>query len=148
MRHPAGLSILLFSVVALWLVDSCGPRTERPRERVLEFVKLVQSDSLPDVLSYIDPDSLAIYLFVGDRYDSLDRERKKQELLDGFMGDGQFRSMFTRSQIVVNEEKLLNDTTATVEVSYIERKSRIQYYTQMSLKKRGEHWYIVNLRVE
>jgi hypothetical protein len=134
--------------LSLLCLFACSNQGESPRQRVLNFVKAVQADSLPDVLAYVDADSLATYLYIGDRYDSLSLEEKRRTMLEGFMRQGDHRAMYSGSQIVVNDEKLLDDTTATVEVSYIERKSRIQYYTQMGLKKRGQVWYIVNLRVE
>jgi hypothetical protein len=63
-----------------------------------------------------------------------------------FTRDGHYRKIMTGSQIVVNQEKLLDDTSATVEVSYIERKSRVQYYTKMRLKLRDGVWVVTSLR--
>jgi hypothetical protein len=72
---------------------------------------------------------------------------KKNRLIEGFLGEGEYRKVWSRSQIVVNEEYFLNDTTATVEISFIDRATRIQYYSQMGLKKRISSWVICSFKV-
>jgi hypothetical protein len=148
MIRPILLLLSLAVAGLILLAIACGPPTESPRGRVLEFVKLVKADSLPDILPYVELDSLAFYLYFSEKYDTLTQEQKRTAVLHGFMDHGEFRNMFTRSQVVVNDEKYLNDSTATVEVSYIELKSRIQYYTQMGLRRINGRWMITSLRVE
>lgn len=148
MARPILFLLALAIAGLIMLAIACGTSTESPRGRVLEFVKLVRADSLPDILPYIEPDSLAFYLFFSEKYDTMTQQQKREAVMRGFMDDGEYRSMFTRSQVVVNNEKYLNDSTATVEVSYIELKSRIQYYTQMGLRNIGGRWMITSLRVE
>ncbi len=144
--------ILILSSLAvaglILLAVACGPSTESPRGRVLNFVRLIKADSIPDILPYVNPDSLAFYLYFGEKYDTMTQQEKRAAVIRGFTDDGEYRSMFTRSQVVVNDEKYLTDSTATVEVSYIELKSRIQYYTQMGLRKIDGRWMITSLRVE
>jgi hypothetical protein len=145
MKRPLYLALLL--LLCCLLVVTCGKSIPSPRERVLDFVRLVQSDSLANILPFIDIDSVATYEYAGARYDSLSLQDKRKRLIDGFIGDGEYRKIWSRSQIVVNEENILNDTTATVEISFIDRATRIQYYSQMGLKKRGSNWVICSFKV-
>jgi hypothetical protein len=145
MKRPLCFAMLLLSCCLLGL--TCSKSAPSPRERVLGFVRLIQDDSLPNISPFIDADSVATYEYVGARYDSLSLQDKKDRLIDGFLRDGEYRKIWSRTQIVVNEEKFLNDTTATVEVSFIDRTSRIQYYSQMGLKKRIPNWVICSFKV-
>jgi hypothetical protein len=145
MKRPLCFALILLSCCLLGL--TCGKSAPPPRERVLDFVRLIQADSLPNILPFVDLDSVASYEYAGARYDSLSLKDKKNRLIDGFLRDGEYRKIWSRSQIVVNEESFLNDTTATVEISFIDRATRIQYYSQMGLKKRISNWIICSFKV-
>ncbi len=137
-----GLCLILAAAIA-----ACSPPTQSPRERVLEFVRLIQADSLPDIMPYIDLDSVATYEYADAKYDSLPLPQKKQRLLAGFTGSGEIRANWARAQIVVNEEQFLDDTSASVEVSFIDRSTRIQYYSQFLMKKRVANWIITDFQI-
>lgn len=139
---------LIYSLpVALALIlVSCGNEGPSARSHVLEFVRLIQSDSLADITPYVDLDSVAAYEFSDAKYDGLSLAAKKQRLLTGFIGTGEYRGVWAKSQIVVNEEFRRDDSTALVEVSFIDRSTRIQYYSQMGLKLRGNAWTITNFK--
>jgi hypothetical protein len=145
MKRPLCFALLLLSCCVIGF--ACNKSAPSPRERVLDFVRLIQADSLPNILPFIDADSVATYEYAGARYDSLTLQEKKNRLIDGFLRDGEYRKIWSRSQIVVNEENFLNDTTATVEISFIDRATRIQYYSQMGLKKRISNWVICSFKV-
>jgi len=145
MKRPLCFALLLFS--CCWLGLACSKSAPSPRERVLDFVRLIQADSLPNILPFVDIDSVATYEYAGARYDSLSLQEKKNRLIDGFLRDGEYRKVWSLSQIVVNEENFLNDSTATVEISFIDRATRIQYYSQMGLKKRISNWVIYSFKV-
>lgn len=136
-----------FLAIGLFLLTSCGNSPPSPRERVLSFVRLIQTDSLPDVLPYVDIDSLAIYEYAEAKYSALSFQDKKNRLVEGFLRQGEYRGVWSKSQIVVNLENFLDDTTATVEVSFIDRRTRIQYYSQMGLKLRNQSWIICSFKV-
>ncbi len=113
---------------------------------MLDFVRMIQADSLADITPFVDLDSVAANEFSDAKYDSLTLAEKKQRLLTGFIGSGEYRGVWAKSQIVVNEEFRRDDTTALVEVSFIDRSTRIQYYSQMGLKLRGGVWVISNFK--
>ncbi len=129
------------------LVLSCGKGVPSARQRVLEFVRTIQADSLADITTFIDLDSVATYEYRDAKYDSLGLEQKKNRLLTGFVGSGEYRGVWAKSQIVVNQEFFRDDTTTSVEVSFIDRSTRIQYYSQMGLKLRDGLWIITNFKV-
>jgi hypothetical protein len=126
--------------------DSSGSGS--PRSRVLEFVRLVQADTLPEIEPYVEIELLSQDLYGDAQFDSLSDLAKQEKLLFDFSGQGRYRRMLTESQIVVNTEEFLSDSLATVEVSYIDRGTRIQYYTKMLLIRRDDVWLIQKLRVQ
>lgn len=134
-------------IVLALMIGACGDDVPSPRSRVLDFVRLIQSDTLADITPFIDLDSVATYEFVDSKYDSLDLDQKRRRLLAGFVGAGEYRGVWAKSQIVVNHEFFRDDTTAHVEVSFIDRSTRIQYYSQMGLKLRGGVWVVTNFKV-
>lgn len=107
---------------------------------------MIQADSLADITPFVDLDSVATYEFGDMKYDSLTLGQKKRRLLNGFIGSGEYRGVWAKSQIVVNKEILRDDSTALVEVSFIDRSTRIQYYSQMGLKLRNGVWAITNFK--
>lgn len=148
--HIAGSAlsrlICILPIVSALIIASCGNDGPSARHHVLEFVRLIQADSLADITPFIDLDSVATYEFGEEKYDSLNLAAKKQRLLTGFIGSGEYRGVWAKSQIVVNEEFRRDDSTALVEVSFIDRTTRIQYYSQMGLKLRSGRWSITNFK--
>lgn len=138
--------IYALSVSLALTIVSCGNDGPSARHHVLEFVRLIQADSLADITPFVDLDSVATSEFGEEKYDTLSLASKKQRLLTGFIGSGEYRGVWAKSQIVVNEEFHRDDTTALVEVSFIDRTTRIQYYSQMGLKLRNGKWAITNFK--
>ncbi|HWO58338.1 MAG TPA: hypothetical protein VNN55_12300 [bacterium] len=62
-------------------------------------------------------------------------------LLAALTGEGTLRKRWLENQIVVGGATLVADT-AWVEVSFIDRLTRVQYYNKMRLDFRGDHWVI------
>lgn len=138
--------VYLVPLVAGIIIYACGTSAPSPRQRVLEFVRVLQADSLADITPFVDLDSVATYEYSDSKYDSLTLAQKKRRLVDGFTGNGEYRSVWAKSQIVVNHEFIKDDTTARVEVSFIDRSTRIQYYSQMGLKLRGNVWIVTDFK--
>ncbi len=141
------LAFVIPVVGMIVLLFSCGKNAPSARARVLDFVRTIQADSLADIMPYIDLDSVATYEYKDAQYDSLTMDQKKRRLLAGFVGNGEYRGVWAKSQIVVNNEFYSDDTTARVEVSFIDRSTRIQYYSQMGMKLRSNLWVITNFKV-
>lgn len=138
--------IAVIIAVLLSVLDFSGQLSAR--QHVLDFVRYIQADSIPDLDSYLMLDSVAANLYRGSEFDTISQSEILERCRDDFQRQGRYRMMFIKSQVVVNQEQLLDDTTATVEVSYIDRQTRIQYYTQMLLRRATDGWLICRLRLE
>lgn len=68
-----------------------------------------------------------------------------QALLGQLTGDGRLRERWLDNQIVLGRASASGDT-AWVEVSFIDRVTRVQYYNKMRLDFRGDHWVINSFR--
>lgn len=132
-----------FAVVAA-LVMACAtgcssPTRPDPRNTIKElFPAISKSDSLY-LTTNIDlesaaasiPDDLSIDPSAGGA----------ATLLKALTGDGHLRKRWLGDQIVVGESQVMGDTSH-VEVSFIDRVTRVQYYNKMRLEYRGDHWVI------
>ena len=66
-------------------------------------------------------------------------------LLAQLTGEGTIRERWLDNQIVLGRAHSSGDT-AWVEVSFIDRLTRVQYYNKMRLDFRGDHWVINSFR--
>jgi hypothetical protein len=66
-------------------------------------------------------------------------------LLGQLTGEGKLRERWLDNQIVIGRSQTNNDT-AWVEVSFIDKLTRVQYYNKMRLEYRGDHWVINSFR--
>ena len=124
---------------------SQGPH---PKDTVFNFIDAVlKSDSLK-VLESLD---LATYASLhvdesvhGDSTAFV--QDYASETLQSLLGDGRIRRRWLRSQIIVNKETI-DDGTAEVEVSFIDRASSHMIYTRMQLEKQPDRsWLITYFR--
>lgn len=150
MEFKSLVIVIVVAAIAIALLLSVCDLGGQPsaRDHVLSFIRDIQSDSLPDLDQYMNVDSVAANLYTGPEFDTLSQSQLEARCRKDFQGHGRYRDMFLTSQVVVNLEKHPNDSTATVEVSYINKRTRIQYYTQMLLRRVGEGWTICRLRTE
>ena len=68
-----------------------------------------------------------------------------ERLLGALTGEGELRERWLADQIVLGEEFIRGDT-AWVEVSFLDRLTRMQYYTRMRLLLRNDRWMIVDFK--
>lgn len=68
-----------------------------------------------------------------------------QGLLSAMTGEGKLRARWLENQIVLGRASVSGDT-AWVEVSFIDRLTRVQYYNKMRLDFRSDHWVINSFR--
>ena len=67
-------------------------------------------------------------------------------LLSAMVGDGHLnRRWLTENQIVVGKTETFGDT-ALVEVSFIDKITRVQYYNKMRLVFRNDRWIVTDFR--
>lgn len=67
------------------------------------------------------------------------------DLLAALTGEGRLRKRWLENQIVLGDAAIQGDT-AWVEVSFIDRLTRVQYYNKMRLDYRNGRWIINSFR--
>jgi len=137
-------------LAALWIVAGC-PGTSRPdaKSTVHAFFAALHSDDTTAVQACLDLSAAA--RSVRDEYpdlfgpsDSLNPD-PGATLLIALSGDGIVRRRWMEDQIVLGKETVREDT-ALVEVSFIDRVTRVQYYNKMRLEYRTDRWVITHFR--
>lgn len=136
--------LILFSAALL----ACSSRPD-PKDVVFDFIDAVLTSDSLRVIKNLDVDAylknLMTEMTPEDSAAALETNREKtiRSLLD----DGDARSRWLRQQIVVNEA-FVADTTAEVEVSFIDQSSGHMVYTRMQLRWLPDEkcWKIVFFR--
>lgn len=132
------------SALLAMIVYACGgPSRPDPRTTVKDFFAAMQNSDTLYLNSSVDlakaastiPDDLAP--------DSL--SPGAQSLLGALTGEGHLRKRWLSNQIVVGRSQQSGDS-AWVEVSFIDRLTRVQYYNKMLLEFRGDHWMITSFK--
>ena len=135
--------VLILTLVAAFAAGCSGSTRPDPRDTVKElFPAISKSDSL-FLTTSVDleraaasiPDDLTIDPSAGGA----------ATLLTALTGEGHLRKRWLSDQIVVGESEVAGDTSH-VEVSFIDRVTRVQYYNKMRLEFRGDHWVITSFK--
>lgn len=134
------LAVAVISALVTWV--ACESETG-PKDTVLEFINQLRSDQSFDLDDYLDLNQLVrenvpnLYL-----YDTtLTIQQNIAEYKKLFAPDGRIRRLWTEKQIVIGETEMLGDT-AYVEVSFIDRQTRKQYYNKWGLRLTDQDWII------
>lgn len=143
MKRNFSIAVLLLLVAVL----ACEKGPE-PRDTVLNFVRALQSPDEFDYHQYLDLNELvhenADNLYVYDSTLSLQENLKK--FTDLFAPEGKIRRLWTSKQIVIGESEVAGDT-ALVEVSFIDRDTRKQFYNKIGLRKTESGWLIFAFKI-
>jgi len=136
-----------FTVIFAMILAACSGKPG-PKDVVFNFIEAVMvSDSL-GVVNNLDVDaylkSRMTEMSPEDSAKALAENREKT--IQSLLGEGPIRLRWMDQQIVVNES-IQTDSTAEVEVSFIDRTTRHQLYTKMQLRKVPDaSWKIVYFR--
>ena len=136
--------LILLSLAAL----ACSSKPD-PKEVVFDFIDAVLTSDSLRVVKDLDVDAYVKMLMTEMTPEdsaaalALNRDKTIKSLLD----DGDVRSRWLRQQIVVNQA-FVADTTAEVEVSFIDKSSGHMVYSRMQLNWRPDDnaWKIVFFR--
>lgn len=135
--------ILLLFVSAASILVVCGSGETQPRSEVLDFVNALHKNQPIDLNNYLDmnqivrEDAANVYIY----NDSLTLPENIQRFTDLFEPGGRLRQLWTNMQIVIGDTEVRGDT-ALVEVSFIDRQTRRQFYNKWGLIRTGEGWRI------
>jgi len=135
------------ALISILIMASCSGKPG-PKDVVFDFIDgVLTSDSLK-VVSNLDLDTYIkarmTEMSAEDSAKALSENRTKT--IQSLLGEGPIRLRWLDQQIVVNEA-FETDTTAEVEVSFVDRTTRHQLYTKMQLRKEPDgFWKIVYFR--
>jgi hypothetical protein len=136
------------SLVLLWLFGACCARGRPDPKDTLKgmFAAMEGSDSL-SLVAQIDLASAA--QSVRGDLDSATATGGRPDwgglLLASLTGEGRLRKRWLENQIVLGESQVLGDS-ALVEVSFLDRLTRVQYYNKMRLVYRDGRWVVTSFR--
>jgi len=116
-----------------------------PKDTVMDLFTALHADDTTLVLQSIDARRAwhSVSLDLKQPGDSLlTRIPWDERLQASLTGDGRLRSRWMKMQVVIGATEIIADS-ATVEVSFIDRDTRIQFYSKMALLFHGGAWKIV-----
>jgi hypothetical protein len=135
-------------VLALSLIFVACSGGPSPKDAVFEFIDAVKSDDSLKIAQILDIDSyIRLRMSEMSPEDSANvLEEYRAKTFQSLLGDGEIRKRFLHDLIVVNTEAR-QDSIADVEVSFIDRQTRIQLYTKMLLRRQADHtWRIISFK--
>lgn len=135
----------LFFLLVIGTLTACGSGGRPdPRDTVKDlFTAIRGSDSL-FLSQHIDMPAASATLEETLAVDSATFDTALA-LLGALTGEGRLRSRWLENQIVLGKSQTMGDT-AWVEVSFIDRQTRVQYYNKMRLEYRTNRWVINSFR--
>lgn len=140
-------SIMRKLIIPIVLLLACtgGPN---PKDTVFEFIGAVMTSDSLGVMKTLDVDAYVkmrmAEMTPEDSADVLEENRAKT--IQSLLGDGIIRAHWQGQQILVNESTV-KDSTAEVEVSFIDRTTRHMVYTKMQLRLQPDNtWKIIYFR--
>lgn len=141
----AGISFIL---ILIGLTMSCGSSGDgSPKEVVIKLFGAMERDDRGAIVHLVDLPEL----MNKEREDyalQTDRPRifhNPEELLDDLTGEGLTKTRWFAMQRVIGQTQIIGDT-ATVEVSFINKSTDVQYYTKFGLHKKNNRWKIFSFR--
>lgn len=143
-----GIYAVCLVFLAIMLVQ-CGsaPKGKTPKEAVIMLFGAMERDDRAAVAHLIDIPSL-----MGKSEDdyalTTDSPRtfyNPEDLLDDLTGDGKTKTRWFSHQRVIGNTEVYGDS-ARVEVSFINKKAGVQYYSKFGLIKRNDVWKIYSFK--
>ncbi len=131
---------LLPAVVAAVLAGCVSDNRPDPRDTVKGLFAAMKSYDTLYVATHVDLEQAVTTLGEDLPLDSGVSDAAGA-LLGQLTGDGKLRERWLENQIVLGRS-LTSSDTAWVEVSFIDRLTRVQYYNKMRLEYRGDRWII------
>jgi len=145
MKRFAGVVGLLALLLA-----ACTPSSSDPRGAVVKFLKAVRASDTLAILRSVTFE--APYTLLADtgleigtaHADTVMMARLVQALTFG----GTTYDRWVDKQMVVGDVQLNEPDSAEVEVSFLSRRTGIQYYNKFGLARRGRVWQIYSFKTQ
>jgi hypothetical protein len=134
------------AILLLGVAGCAADNRPDPRDTVKDMFTAMRNSDSTYLSSHIDFGQAAGTLEEDFLIDSAEHAvDPSQGLLSAMTGGGKLRARWLENQIVLGAATVSGDT-AWVEVSFIDRLTRVQYYNKMRLDFRRDHWVINSFR--
>lgn len=143
--YVMGILLILF---LFGLIISCGSGDDAsPKDVVIKLFGAMERNDRGTIVHVIDLPEL-MNKESEDYALQTDRPRvfhNPEELLDDLTDDGLTKTRWFAMQRVIGQTQILGDS-ATVEVSFINKSTDVQYYTKFGLHRKNNRWKIYSFR--
>ncbi|MFH2035754.1 MAG: hypothetical protein ABIJ45_05070 [Candidatus Zixiibacteriota bacterium] len=139
---------LIIFIMAAIMISACESKySSDPKDTVIKLFGAMERNDKAAILPLID---LAQIMERGTSDYALQTDQPRvfhqpEELLEDLTGEGLTKTRWFSMQRVIGEVDMLGDS-ATVEVSFINKTTNIQYYTKFGLYKKEGYWKIYTFR--
>ena len=140
------LSVMTAVGLLTSLVSCASDQRPDPRDTVKGLFTAIQASDSLFLTESVDLASAVATL--GEEFSTdttTPTASQSQSLLAALTGEGQLRKRWLDDQIVLGRSMVSGDP-AWVEVSFIDRLTRVQYYNKMRLEFRNSRWVINSFR--
>lgn len=139
-----------YATLVLLVHAACSPSSSDPRGTVVRFLKAVHTSDTVTILRSVTLE--APYTLLADtgieigtpHADTVMMARLIQAITFG----GAVYDRWVDKQMVVGDAQMLGRDSAEVEVSFLSRRTGIQYYNKFGLTKRGRVWQIYSFKTQ
>jgi len=134
--------------VFLVLITACSSESAgNPKEAVKHLFGAMERDDRAAIAHLLDLPQL---MSITDEDYALQRPEARvfhnpEDILDDLTGDGLTKNRWFGMQRVMGKTEVVGDS-AFVEVSFIDKKTNIQYYNKFGLHKVNDRWKIYSFR--
>jgi hypothetical protein len=143
MKRLAGALGLLVLLLA-----ACNPSSSNPRGAVVKFLNAVRASDTLVILRSVTFD--APYTLLSDTGLELGTAHADTVMMARLVRDltfgGAIYDRWVDKQMVVGDVEMRGDDSAEVEVSFLSRRTGVQYYNKFGLAKRGRAWQIYSFK--
>lgn len=136
----------ILAILLIGIIGCASDNRSDPRDTIRDFFTAMRNS---------DSTYLSLHIDFGQAVGTLGEEFNidsaapagdhSHGLLSAMTGEGKLRTRWLENQIVLGGATVRGDS-AWVEVSFIDRLTRVQYYNKMCLDFRTDHWVINSFR--
>ena len=140
---------ILSAIVLLAIALGCsGSGDSGPKKTVISLFGAMEKDDQASLTYLLDLSELMrnINEDYAIQTDSPRSFTNPQQILDDLTGDGLTKSIWFSHQRIINKTEMISDTTASVEVTFVNKEKSTGYLTRFGLHKIHGKWKIYSFR--
>jgi hypothetical protein len=133
---------------AMLMVAACSPSSSDPRGAVVKFLNAVRASDTLTILRSVTIE--APYTLLADTGIELGTPHADTVMMARFIREitfgGDLYDRWVDKQMVVGDGEFIGTDSAEVEVSFVSRRTGIQYYNKFGLARKGPVWQIYSFK--